>query len=332
MGIALKVYLLGALMAAFYASTVLWGAGRKLVFYLGKSPETAAGRPRAIAVGMVALIGVPLGIAAVPVDWPIEISGVIAAEDETPVYAQAAGFLRTSQIQSGQRVEIDTSLYVLDNIQTVSAVTIAQAQFDIARLRAASQFEQSPAQAAITAQQAEYLRQALHQTQEDVERLSASVPIAGNVVDCDDTLQAGRFVKKGERVATIISGGWTVRALATAQDLADIEPQVGQTVRVRLLGHVVEELSGTITKVAVTGSTAIPSASLTQLGGGSIAVAPDTMTAQEPYFEITIELDTAGHNLARRGMSAQISFPAKPQTIGVRLYRAGLRFLNKLRT
>jgi hypothetical protein len=71
---------------------------------------------------------------------------------------------------------------------------------------------------------------------------------------------------------------------------------------------------------------------LTQLGGGSIAVAPDTMTAGEPFFEITIELDDAGSGTIRRGMTALVSFQAQPQTIGVRLYRSALKFINKLRT
>jgi hypothetical protein len=56
------------------------------------------------------------------------------------------------------------------------------------------------------------------------------------------------------------------------------------------------------------------------------------MTASESFFEITVELDGTNHDTARRGMSALVSFPAQPQTIGVRLYRSGLRFLNKLRT
>ncbi len=331
-GIALKIYVLGALIGAFYAITVLWGMLSKFVSYLWMSPETDSVRYRAIALGMLVIVGIPLGLTTIPIYMPIQIQGVVAAASETPIYAPAAGFLRTNPVKAGQEVEVKSLLYVLDNAQIHANAKIAKADYDISRLKAQSVFEQDPSGAAMTRRRAEHLGQVLHQSQRDVENLSTLAPVAGKVVDCDNTLHAGRFVKEGERVATITSGGWTVRALTTAEGLADIKPRVGQKVRVRLSGLVSEELTGTIAKVAVTGSPTIPMTALTQLGGGTIAVDPSTMNASEPFFEITIDLDPAETNIAHRGMSVFISCSAQPQTVGVRLYRSGLRFLNLLRS
>ncbi len=210
---------------------------------------------------------------------------------------------------------------------------MTRAELEWIRRQAECKFKDDPIAAAMIEQQAEYVRQKLNQTQQDVENLSVIAPVAGRIIDCDAVPRVGRFVKEGEWVATIASGGWVVRSLATAEDLADAKPHVGQKVRVRLISNVGQEYSGTVSDVAVVGSQKIAAATLTQLGGGTIAVAPDAMTAGEPFFEIEITLDGARSDSIRNGMTAYVSFQAhQHHTIGDRLYRSALRFLNKLRT
>lgn len=242
------------------------------------------------------------------------------------------GFLRRSEVVPGRTVEANTVLYVLDNAQTRATAAMAHAELDLINLQAECEFEEDRAASAATRHRADPVRQTLRQIQRNIDNLLVCALLAGEVVNCDAVSQIGRFVKEGERVATITSGDWIVRSLATSEDLVDTKPQVGQKVRVRLLGRVSEEFVGTVTDVAPTGSKKIPSASLTQVGGGRIAVATDTMMAGEPFFEIMIRLDGAGSDIVRHGMTALVSFQAQPQTIGVRLYRSALRFLNKLRT
>ena len=331
-GVAMKFFILGVIMAAVYGFSVLWGTGSKFVTYLWMSPETAPVRSRAIGLGTVVLIGIPLAITAIPISTPIEVQGVIAAVDERPVHARASGFLRQSEIVPGRTVEANTVLYVLDNPQTRATAATAHAELDLLTLRAECEFEEDPAAAAMTRRRAGHARRTLLGAEREIDNLSVRASAAGEVVDCSTAERPGHFVKKGDRVATIASGDWTVRALATAEDLADTKPKVGQEVRVRLIGEVDAILSGTVTKVAVTGSKTISSASLTQLGGGAIAVAPDTMTAERSFFEITIELDDSDAEAIRGGMTARVGFWSHPQSIGIRLYRSALRFLNKLRS
>jgi hypothetical protein len=99
-----------------------------------------------------------------------------------------------------------------------------------------------------------------------------------------------------------------------------------------LLADTAETHLGTITQVATTGSEVITAPALTQMGGGTIAVSPETMTASESFFEITVELDDPPEERVRHGMTAQVGFSGKSQTVGQRLYRSVLRFVNKLRT
>jgi putative peptide zinc metalloprotease protein len=331
-GVALKIYIVGALMAAFYGSTVLWGTVSKFCRYLWRSPETAPVRGRAVVLGTVVLVGIPLGIALIPVRNSVQTHGVIAAEDERQVHAQASGFLQQSEILPGQAVETNDVLYVLENEQTRAIAAAARATLDLINLQAVCELEEDPAVAAKTRLQADQVQQSLLQAEREIGNLSVTAPMAGIMVDCDAVPRMGRFVKEGECLATVAHGAWIVRSLVTAEDLADTKPQVGERVRIRLLGVAAKELQGAVTDVAVSGSDQINAPSLTQLGGGTIAVARDTMTAGESFFEIKIELDDADLDTIRYGMTALVSFQAQSQTIGARMVRSALRFLNKLRT
>ncbi len=330
--VAFKVYILGALMAVIYGTTTVFGLLRKFVAYIFWSPETAPVRLRAAAVGTVVLVGVPVGIATVRVHRTVTIAGVVASENERAVYAHTAGFLRSCDATLGQRVDENSILCALGNIHVQAATARASAELDLLRTQAQTQVEEDPAAAAMTQRRAAHTEKALRQAQQNAKSLLIQTPCAGEIVQCNVDRQMGRFVKAGEPIATIASGAWVVRSLATAEDLADTTPSVGQKVQVRAFGNASESLTGTITEVAASGSRKINSLSLTQLGGGSIPVAPQTMTAMEPFFEIEIALDRPKTDSIRHGMTALVRFDARPETIGTQLYRAVLRFINNLRT
>ena len=66
--------------------------------------------------------------------------------------------------------------------------------------------------------------------------------------------------------------------------------------------------------------------------GSPYAVIRITKTASTLVECVTSELDDAGSGTIWHGMTGLVRYQAEPQTIGVRLYRSALRFLNKLRT
>lgn len=331
-GIALKIYILGILMALFYGGMTIWSTAAKFVGYLFISPETAPVRVRAIVLGLLVMVLLPAAVAWVPLSKPIDAYGVIATADERSVYAQTSGFLQHCELVAGLSVAANAPLYTLKNDQTSAKVVQVSAQLEVLRLQAESQFQADLTASTATLKKAEQVHQELLQAEKEVEHLVVKAPIAGKVVDRTTTRRSGQFLNRGERVATILSGAWIVRTLITAEDFADMKPRVGAKVHVRLLGDTAMVHQGTIHQVATTGSELIATPRLTQIGGGTIAVSPDTMMASEPFFEITIELDNPPEESLHHGMTALVGFSGKSQTIGQRLYRSVLRFVNKLRT
>ncbi len=331
-GIALKIYILGILMALFYGGMTIWSVVSKFVRYLFTSSETAPVRTRAVVLGLLVLVALPAAIALIPLPKPIDAYGVVATADQQCVYAQTSGFLQCSQRTDGQPVEANSQLYTLANNQTLAMAARVRAQLDYLQLQAESQLEVEPVSSVTTLERAEQARKELDQAEKNVGHLLVRTPITGTMVDSTAARSTGQFIRQGDRIATILAGAWIVRSLVTAADFADIQPHPGQKVHIRWLGDTAETHSGTITQVAAAGSDLITTPTLTQIGGGTIAVSPQTMAAAEPFFEITVELDDPPEEWVRHGMTAQIGFSGKPQTIGQRLYRSVLKFMNKLRT
>ena len=112
--------------------------------------------------------------------------------------------------------------------------------------------------------------------------LTITSPMAGVVTQILDERDTGRFIQKGDAVAKVAGGAWIVRCLATAEQMASAEPQVGEHVRVRIVSDGVRETTGTVEDVAVKGSRHVFSPLLSQLGGGDIPVVPGTLEGQEP--------------------------------------------------
>jgi hypothetical protein len=139
------------------------------------------------------------------------------------------------------------------------------------------------------------------------------------------------LVRKGEPLATVSAGCWVVRAIATQETVARAKPARGDVVDIRLTGHSGPLFHGRVIQLSDAGSRQVHARSLTHLAGGSIAVAEESMQAEEPYFEMKIAIDGAPDEVLRHGMTAVAVFSGGRVPLGLQLYRRTLQFLNQLR-
>jgi biotin carboxyl carrier protein len=284
-----------------------------------------------VALSGVLVIALPAAVGMVPVPGTIVLPGVMEKDEDRIVYAQTSGFLLPPQVVDGQRVEQGETLCRLENIVTRCRVEQARAETDVARLRYAHSSGQTP-QAAATAQLRliHTIEKEAHVRQQ-CDRLTITAPDSGVVTRIVDTRESGRFIAEGEAVATVAAGKWAVRCLATAEEVAGIKPYVGQQVTVRIVADGVQQSGGTVARVAVKGTRHVFSPSLTHLGGGDIAVAPDSLEAKSPLFEVEVTVHEPEKLPLRYGTRASVSFGTEPQTYGAYFYRRFGQFLNRLR-
>jgi len=328
--IAMKLQIPGLIASGLYLFHVVAGTLGKLATYLWYSPETAPVRIRAVALSLIVLVGIPVGVMAVPLSQSRYLPGLIVSENESPVFAGASGFMQPIGISPGTKVERNEVLCRLENPDVHSLVANAESELRHLELQSRIVNKDSGLETAQMEQRINYVREVWNKAKQDHDRLTIRSPKAATVLAIERPRQHGHFVHKGEQVCTLVSGKWVVRTLATAEDIADMQASVGQNVRIRILADLSRDLRGTISSIAPLGNKRIQWNSLTHLGGGDIPVSSRTNEAEQPYFELTVHFSNDPELLLQHGMNAQICCDSIHETYSQRLVRQYRRFVNRL--
>jgi len=329
--IALKFYVVGIALATFFLLGILVGVLRRLVDYLWRSRETHAVRGRAVALSIVLLAVVPVAVATVPVPGRVVVPGVVQTRENKVVYAKVDGILDSPLLQTGQYVARGHQLGTLQNVAIQTALEQSRAEAEVARLRYARGLQATPQMAVAARSHWIHAQARLQELERDRQQLVLQAPLAGVITRAADGQETGRFVRRGEPVGTIAAGPWTVRCLASAEQIAAARPAPGQRVDVRLQLDGIAEVTGVIDKVAVKGTHEVFSPVLTQLGGGSIAVDPQTRQTDKPMFEMVVRLPPTLPAHPRHDGRAMVLFHGESRTCGAHAYRRFQQFLNRLR-
>jgi hypothetical protein len=328
--LALTVPVAGVGLALFYAFTAVRDAVKQLREFLKNSREAAPHRARAIAVfGALGLI-VPLAMLCVPLPWSRHAVGIVARDQDRVLRAEASGFLKQLFVQEGDQLAPGQEIAALENAEATAVLRSVRAECARLRIELRGSLQTNHAEAAPIAArlaQAERELAAAERTVNELTIRTAEGGVVMNVATLDDE---GRFLEVGEPVAEIGRGQWVIRALLNSEGYAAAHPAVGQPVTARLHSAGTLDVTGKILRVAAAGERRVEETALTHLGGGEIAVRPETMEAIEPFYEVTIALNSA-HIPLQSGVTASVKFPPQTEALGMRIYRGALRFLNRLR-
>lgn len=328
--LAMKMFLLGLLLAAFFLGNTLYRSLTRLVQYLLRAEEVAPVRRRAIALGVLLLIVLPAGLLAIPLPAHVHARGVLATENETVVRAATGGFLIQAHAQRGQLVHPDDLLVELVDDSQYEAIAQAEAAGRAAEIRRDAYQIDEPDRALQEQERLSAHLAALAQARERLAELSPRAPIHGRVVTCFEDRDIGTFVEAGTPVARIASGQWQVRAILTEPDLLAALPASGDPVEFRTVGDAARTIQGKVLRVDPGGSRAVELSPLTQLGGGDVAVNPITGEATEPYFELVVDLDTRNDPRLRDGMTGVVRLEATAEPVARTTFRRLTRFINNL--
>lgn len=329
--IAWKIPVVGLAAGVFYLLTVLSRSGMQLLRYVTLSEEVAPVRRRAVAVTLLLLAVLPCGLLLLPAPGAVSAIGTVAQRDDRIVRAAASGFLQQSPRREGDEVEAGQVIARLANIDLMAALRSADAEIEQLRIGLLSSIAEDRQQAAALEQRIRQAEQQRREMRRKLRQLQVTTPIAGRVTRAAGLDLPGRFVREGEPLATVSAGPWVFRAVATAEMFGRAAPTVGEPVEIRLAGGARRRIVGTVARVARAGSRRIEQPALTHLGGGAIPVAPQSLEAEQPFFEITIDLKPPSHDLLRHGMTGTVRFQRPHVSLARRLYRRTLAFLNRLR-
>ncbi|MFQ5462825.1 MAG: HlyD family efflux transporter periplasmic adaptor subunit [Phycisphaerae bacterium] len=328
--LASKVFLVGILLAGVYVGSTAYGMISKLVRYLWHAEETSHLRLRGVLIGVLALLLLPAATFLVPLPSSVKARCVVMAESEMIAHAREPGFLQRLSIRCDQEIERGSVIAELANDDYTEQVATAQAGLRASQILMDAYRVYDPTLLKKTEAELRMHRDALTLAQARQHDMVLRAPCSGHIVDGMTPRDLGRFISTGEPIATIVSGKWQVHAMLNEEEVADVEPRIGDVVAFRPVADPATTLLGTISRVAPAGSRKIHLTALTHLGGGDVAIDPRDHKAAEPYFEVTIDLAPSDAASLRYGMIGKIQLSAKAMPIGVKLTRRVATFVNKL--
>ena len=362
-GIATALYRVVIVLGISYTlSTFIPGAGTLIIIscvggflfkstqatirYLQTSDELADRRQRAVLVtGCLAVFVLMAGV-LMPVPGGQQAVAVIAPSQQHVLYATEPGFLESTYVSNGDAIACGDAVCRLRNpnlnarlqadqlaIDSRSTEIAAQLAGTKPRSRNADNNNLRHSRAAVAQQRLNQSIEDYVQTNDRQDRLEINSPADGTVTLADGIQITGRYVKPGEQLAVINSGGWEVHAVMNEEILADWKPQLGDQVKVCLRGSG-RTFVAYVNAVERTGSTRIKRRQLWQTSGGSIAVIPETGEAQQSFFEIRAAILNAtpeDESALRDGTMAYVKLGAPRGTMGTLLFRNVLRFLSQQR-
>lgn len=330
--IALKLWVVGLVVAGYYMITSFAGMLLGLVKYLIWSNDAQRNRILATTYLLVICVGIPSLLMLCPIPGRANARGIAEPTNLHVIHLEESGILQALDVSSGRYVAKDMPLATIQNTELFEKQSKRKAK--LASLVTKYKHDRN-ADARVLSEQT---KQELNALQYEISASKHSkefnqivAPMNGRIVSSLGKRSIGKHFDAGTELARIGKGGWKVRAVANSNAVADIDPTVGQTVQCRFISNPKVVFEGTIDSVSLAGSRQVPHKALTQLGGGFIVVEEQDMSAREPFFEMTISLDQKeGFNFLNCGSVCEIRFTKKPSSLGMALYRALLRFKNKV--
>ena len=327
--LAAKVFLLGLIFAVVYLGSSVLGALRRLMRYLWHSTETQPVRVRAVALGVFLMVIVPALFAVFPIPSSVHADGVVTAEEETFLRARTPGFLISVMAERGQQVGAGAPIVELTNDQAAETVAEHAARVRTSELRCDALRVMDPVKAMQEESEGEVQKAALAQASKNLDDLIVRAPLSGQLVNAVTDSQIGKFFREGDPLGVVVSGGWEVRAVIADEQLTRVAARVGDSATFRSAALPGRSIIGRVARIAPAGSRTVNLPSLTHIGGGDIAVDPQTHEANKPYFEIAVKLP-ADAEFLRQGMTGEVRFPARSELLGQTVARRFMKFWSQL--
>ncbi len=330
--VAQQFFVLGVILAIVsVAQMIVWPILRGLR-YLATAGALRHRRRRAVAVVggavgacLVLLLGVPLPYAHVA-------QGVAWLPEDAVVHARADGFVTEILVQSGHPVSLGQPVIVQRD-------PIAQARVEVLRAQAAvadSRFDAvnliDLTQARLAGEQRQRAHAVLANAEERTAHLTLRAPRDGQFVLPDADRLVGRFVRHGDVVGYVMTGGdFVVRAIVPQ---AEIDLVRGRTraAAMRFNEDIHAAIPGVIIRETPSALERPPAATLTADGGGPMLLDPASPRRERPldrWYEVVIRA-TGDVPPQRLGARVFVRFDLGSEALGWRLLRTARQLLPRL--
>lgn len=328
--IAMRLYVIGMILAAFQIGAALYRGGKGLYQYLWHDEEPASVRPRAKRVGWGLAVGVPVLATFFPVLSSQYVLGVVTAVTSTQLRVATPGFVEAIIDPVPDLVAEGQMLVRMRNIDVETLVSEARLGEDAARR---AMHVMSRINAADEARQLQVAINAVANrsvAEKTRDELTLHAPHDGRLASVLPRQRIGTFLQTGEVIASIAQGTTQVRAWLNEEQLATSRLEVGGKVSVKIANDRTRTYVGTIHSVAPANKSKFEDLSLTTIGEGTIAYDPITGETLEQVFQLLIDLPELNSQQTLQGLSASVRIGRRYESVGRWTVRQTAKFVNSL--
>ena len=320
--IANEYFIVGVALAVWaVASATLLPLGA-LVVFLAFSPRLGQHRRRAALVS-AALAATLLALAFLaPVPSWTNAQGVVSIPEQSLVRAGVDGFVTRVVANPGAVVRRGDALAEMRD--PVLAARQRNLEGQVAELESRYQSERQERQvrAQMALDQLKGVNAELQRVRDRLRDLVLRSPADGRFSLASAEDLPGRYLKQGEAIGHVVADARLTARVVVPQQAVELVRGRTERVSVKLAERLEETLASRVLREVPRASDRLPSAALTQAGGGDAALDPrkgmETRSLQT-YFEFEVELpQTRAFHLGGR---AYVRFDHAAESVGAQVWR-----------
>jgi len=272
------------------------------------------------------VLAAALGLFVLPVSYHTSTEGVVWLPEQAILRAESGGFVRQVLLPSGSTVTPGQAVMQSVEPGLIARVDVQKAKVDEIRVQFDASWGVSQAKAQQLEQDLARENAILGRLQDEAERLTLRSALQGTILIDKAADLPGRYLRKGEVVAYVLTGAPPLVRVVVPQSDVDTVRLATRQIEVKVPQALGETWTARLSRVIPAAAHQLPSAVLGSMGGGLTAVDPSDvkgLATLESVFEFELELpQQMPHEWL--GSRVFVRFEHLAEPVGLRILR-GLR-------
>jgi putative peptide zinc metalloprotease protein len=284
--IASKFFVAGVVLAGWaVVSMILWPAAKGFKF-LFSSPRLGRKRARAILASSIAVACIVAIVSFVPIPLSTRAEGVIWIPEQCFVRAGTEGFIDRLTATPGSKVKQGDSLIECSEPFLPARIRVLESKIRELKALYDTQILSDRVQAEITGEEMKSVAGELDHARKRASDLMIHSSAEGTFLSPMAQDLPGRFVKRGELLGYVLDRSAITARVVVQQPDVDLVRQRTSKVKIRFPEKIDETLPAVVRREVPAATDQLPSRTLSQQGGGQIAIDPRDMMGVKAFQKI----------------------------------------------
>ena len=320
--ISSEYFIVGVALAIWaVASATLLPLGA-LVVFLASSPRLGRYRRRAALVSAALAAALLALVFLMPVPSWTNAQGVVSIPEQSMVRAGVDGFVTRVVANPGAAVRRGDPLAEMRDPVLAARQRSLEGQVAELESRYQSERQERQVRAQMALDQLKGVNAELQRVRDRLQDLVLRSPADGRFSLASAEDLPGRYLKQGEAIGHVVADARLTARVVVPQQAVELVRGRTERVSVKLAERLAETLASRVLREVPRASDRLPSAALTQAGGGDAALDPRKGTearSLQTYFEFEVELPQA--RAFRLGGRAYVRFDHTAESVGAQVWR-----------